>query len=71
MRSGTSIGANCSEFPSAIFSETPEKITRGLIGANLPFVVQLTFNSIEVEVEESNTEIEKILFQMDDGVDDI
>jgi hypothetical protein len=42
-----------------------------LIGANLPFVVQLTFNSIEVEVEESNTEIEKILFQMDDGVDDI
>ena len=41
------------------------------MGANLPFVVQTTFDSIEVEVEESNTEIEKILFQMDDGVDDI
>ncbi|WP_293137891.1 hypothetical protein [Okeania sp. SIO3I5] len=41
------------------------------MGANLAFVVQPTFDSIEVEVEQSNTEIEEILFQMDDGVDDI
>ncbi len=52
-----------------LFSETPERIKRGLIGANLPFVIQPTYDSIEVEVEESNVKIETILSQMDDGVD--
>jgi len=53
-----------------LFSETPERIKRGLIGAGLPFIVQPTFDSIEVEVEESNIEIQTMLSQMDDGVDD-
>ncbi len=52
-----------------LFSEIPERIKRGLIGANLPFVVQPTFDSIEMEVEESNLEIQTIVSQMDDGVD--
>ena len=52
-----------------VFSEIPERIKRGLIGANLPFVVQPTFDSIEMEVEESNLEIQTIVSQMDDGVD--
>ncbi|NEQ76700.1 MAG: hypothetical protein F6K23_28890 [Okeania sp. SIO2C9] len=53
-----------------LFSETPERIKRGLIGAALPFVVQPTFDSIEMEVEESNIEIQTMLSQMDDGVND-
>ncbi|NES76859.1 MULTISPECIES: hypothetical protein [Okeania] len=53
-----------------LFSETPERIKRGLIGASLPFVVQPTFDSIEMEVEESNIEIQTMLSQMDDGIND-
>ncbi|MGB3508585.1 MAG: hypothetical protein WBA93_04970 [Microcoleaceae cyanobacterium] len=53
-----------------LFSETPERIKRGLIGAGLPFVVQPTFDSIDVEVEDSGIEIQTILSQMDDGIDD-
>ncbi|NEP85822.1 MAG: hypothetical protein F6K18_02730 [Okeania sp. SIO2C2] len=53
-----------------LFSETPERIKRGLIGAALPFVVQPTFDSIEMEVEESNIEIQTMLSQMDDGIND-
>ncbi len=53
-----------------LFSETPERVKRGLMGANLPFVIQATYDSIEVEVEESNIDMEKILSQMDDKVDD-
>lgn len=53
-----------------LFSETPERIKRGLIGAALPFVVQPTFDSIEEETEESAFEIQTILSQIDDGADD-
>ena len=53
-----------------LFSETPERVKKGLMGANLPFVIQPTYDSIEVEVEESNIEIQKMLSQMDDGIDD-
>ncbi|NEP06135.1 MAG: hypothetical protein F6K34_15680, partial [Okeania sp. SIO4D6] len=53
-----------------LFSETPERIKRGLNGAALPFVVQPTFDSIEMEVEESNIEIQTMLSQMDDGIND-
>ncbi|MDE5085812.1 MAG: hypothetical protein O4805_01090, partial [Trichodesmium sp. St16_bin2-tuft] len=34
-----------------LFSETPERVKRGLMGANLPFVIQPTYDSMEVEVE--------------------
>ena len=40
------------------------------MGANLPFVIQPTYDSMEVEVEKSNIEIQTILSQIDDGVDD-
>jgi len=53
-----------------LFSETPERIKRGLMGANLPFVIQPTYDSIEVEVEQSNIGIQTILSRMDDGIDD-
>ncbi len=53
-----------------LFSETPERIKRGLTGAGLPFLIQPTYDSIEMEVEESNIEIQTMLSQMDDGVDD-
>ena len=53
-----------------LFSETPERVKRGLMGANLPFVIQPTYDSMEVEVEKSNIEIQTILSQIDDGVDD-
>ena len=53
-----------------LFSETPERVKRGLMGANLPFVIQSTYDSLEVEVEQSNIEIKTILSQIDDGVDD-
>ncbi|MDJ0554639.1 MAG: hypothetical protein QNJ68_09400 [Microcoleaceae cyanobacterium MO_207.B10] len=53
-----------------LFSETPERVKRGLIGAALPFVVQPTFDSIEEETEESTVEIQTMLSQMDDGIDD-
>lgn len=53
-----------------LFSETPERIKRGLTGAALPFVVQPTFDSIEVEVEEYTGSIQTMLSQMDDGFDD-
>ncbi|MCL2934823.1 MAG: hypothetical protein MGG11_22015 [Trichodesmium sp. MAG_R03] len=53
-----------------LFSETPERVKRGLTGANLPFVIQPTYDSIEVEVEQSNIEMQTILSQMDDRFDD-
>ena len=53
-----------------LFSETPERVKRGLMGANLPFVIQPTYDSMEVEVEKSNIEIQTMLSKMDDGVDD-
>jgi hypothetical protein len=53
-----------------LFSETPERIKRGLTGANLPFVIQPTFDSIDLEVEESNIEMQKMFSQMDDGIND-
>jgi hypothetical protein len=53
-----------------LFSETPERIKRGLIGAALPFIVQPTFDSIDVEVEESTIEMQRMLSQVDDGGDD-
>jgi hypothetical protein len=40
------------------------------MGANLPFVIQPTYDSMEVEVEKSNIEIQTILSQIDNGVDD-
>lgn len=53
-----------------LFSETPERVKRGLTGANLPFVIQPTYDSIEVEVEQSNIEMQTILSQIDDRFDD-
>ena len=53
-----------------LFSETPERVKRGLTGANLPFVIQPTYDSIEVEVEQSNIEMQTILSQMEDRFDD-
>ncbi|MDE5120997.1 MAG: hypothetical protein O4965_13180, partial [Trichodesmium sp. St19_bin1] len=53
-----------------LFSETPERVKRGLMGANLPFVIQPTYDSMEVEVEESNIEIQTMLSQMDDGINE-
>ncbi|NEQ37830.1 MAG: hypothetical protein F6K40_16810 [Okeania sp. SIO3I5] len=53
-----------------LFSETPERVKRGLMGANLPFVIQANYDSIEVEVEESNIEVQKMLSQMDDGINE-
>ncbi len=53
-----------------LFSETSERIKRGLKGAALPFVVQPTFDSIEVEVEESMVEIQTMLPQIEDKVED-
>ncbi|MDE5071157.1 MAG: hypothetical protein O4861_19530 [Trichodesmium sp. St16_bin4-tuft] len=38
--------------------------------ANLLFVSQPTYDSIEVEINESDIEMEKILSQINDGVDD-
>ena len=67
---------SCSEVKSGVFgigvnkSATPERVKRGLMGANLPFVIQPTYDSMEVEVEKSNIEIQTILSQIDDGVDD-
>lgn len=52
-----------------LFSETPERVKRGLTGANLPFVIQPTYDSIEVEVEQSNIEMQTISSQMEDRFD--
>ena len=56
--------------PIILFSETPERVKRVLMRANLLFVSQPTYDSIEVEINESDIEMEKILSQINDGVDD-
>ena len=49
-------GANNSIYPLFIvFPETPERIKRGLQGASLPFISQIT-NSVEDETTEINAE---------------